>query len=51
MYEEAEMAKCRKEYLEQLYSVKDITIDTDIDEEENQRDTEELKNFSTESFW
>jgi len=33
IYEEAEVSKCWKEYLEQLYREEDITIDAEIEEE------------------
>jgi len=41
MYEEAEVAKCWKKYLEQLYREENMTIDAEIDDE-HQKDTEEI---------
>lgn len=41
IYEEAEVAKCWKKYLEQLYREENMTIDAEI-EEEHQNDAEEI---------
>ncbi|VVC42486.1 Hypothetical protein CINCED_3A008540 [Cinara cedri] len=41
IYEETDVAKCWKTYLEQLYCEEDMTIDAEI-EEENQSNTEEV---------
>jgi hypothetical protein len=41
IYEEAEVAKCWKKYLEQLYREENMTIDAEINEE-HQNNTEEI---------